>query len=212
MLEPVRKVALRLARPLHIALRSQKADLFLHLVGSDKRGSLLDVGGGTGIAGEFVRLYQQFENIFVLNLDPGLPVGSSSLHVTKIQSDGCNLPLGDASIDWVFSNAVIEHVGDWKKQQQFAREIQRVSRKGYFVTTPNRHFPIEPHTLLPFYQFLPPKIQARVVRFSPGYLREYEQINLLSAAQLRHLFPNAKIVGMGPPVLKNSIVAYGKSL
>ena len=35
-----------------------------------------------------------------------------------------------------------------------AREIQRVGKR-YFVQTPNRYFPIEPHYMLPYFQFLP---------------------------------------------------------
>jgi hypothetical protein len=42
---------------------------------------------------------------------------------------------------------------------------------GHFVTTSNRHFPLDPHTLIPFYQFFPVAIQRRVAPYSPGYLR-----------------------------------------
>lgn len=206
-MEVLRKMARRLARPLHVALRSQKVKSILELVEPGRCERLLDVGGGIGVAGEFARLYERFENVTVLNLDPGSASWGSNVHATKIRADGCKLPFSTRSIDWVFSNAVIEHVGGWSKQQQFANEIRRVAMKGYFVTTPNRYFPIEPHTLLPFYQFLSPSWQGRIVRFSPGYLQDWEEINLLSAKQMRVLFPEARVYACGLPVLANSLVA-----
>ena len=94
---------------------------------------------------------------------------------------------------------------------QFASEIRRVARKGYFVATPNRHFPIDPHTLLPFYQYLNPTFQHRVRRFSPGYLNEYERIDLLSERDLREMFPGATLRKCGFPFFPNNLVAYSRS-
>ena len=63
---------------------------------------------------------------------------------TWVWGDGRILPFRDQSFDIVFSNSVIEHVGDTSSQQRFAAEIARVG-KAYWVQTPNRLFPIEPH-------------------------------------------------------------------
>ncbi|WP_303674333.1 class I SAM-dependent methyltransferase [Vampirovibrio chlorellavorus] len=65
----------------------------------------------------------------------------------------------DEAFDIVFSNSVIEHVGDDAQQLKMAREIRRVG-KAYFVQTPNLYFPIESHSCYPFYQFLPRTLQA----------------------------------------------------
>lgn len=62
-----------------------------------------------------------------------------------IQADGRKLPFGDKSFDLVFSNAVIEHVGQKEDQLIFVREHDRVG-KSWIFTTPNRMFPIESHT------------------------------------------------------------------
>jgi len=62
-----------------------------------------------------------------------------------IQADGKNLPFPDKFFDLVFSNAVIEHVGDENDQRKFINEQLRVG-KNWVITTPNRLFPIESHT------------------------------------------------------------------
>ncbi|HMD39646.1 MAG TPA: methyltransferase domain-containing protein [Candidatus Acidoferrum sp.] len=199
---------LKLIAPIHHKLRTQKCDLFFDALNPQCGDSLLDVGGGTGIRGEFVRIYRYFAMVEVVNLDPQVIEEQGLEHVKCDVADGCCLPFPNRSFDWVFSNAVIEHVGGAGRQQRFAEEIRRVARKGYFVATPDKHFPIDPHTLLPFYQFLSPQWQRKVCRFSPGYLRHYEPLDLLSAADLRILFPQATVQKIGLPVLPNNLVVY----
>jgi ubiquinone/menaquinone biosynthesis C-methylase UbiE len=197
------------AKPLHKRFRNQKIELFLSLIRADGGGSrLLDIGGGSGIDGEFLNLYKHFDEVAVVNLTPQPITAPTGVLLTTLVADGRNLPFGARSFDWVFSNAVIEHVGAWPQQQRFASEIRRVASRGYFVTTPNKFFPIEPHTMLPLYQFLPVPIQKKVAPFSPGYLREYEEINLISRTQMKALFPEARILPIGFPVLGNSLIAY----
>src|SRR5437016_5003156 len=204
----LRDSILHYAKPFHKRLRQQKVRLFLRSVGTVCSGDrLLDVGGGLGIDEEFVSLYATFSEVFIVNLDTHRFDVPKDLKLVRIAADGRNLPFESASIDWVFSNAVIEHVGGWAGQKQFANEIRRVAAKGYFVATPNKYFPIEPHTLLPFYQFLNPKLQRRIVRFSPGYMREPLEINLLSDRDLGRLFPEASVLKIGLPMFPNNLAA-----
>jgi len=109
----------------------------------------------------------------------------------------------DREFDLVFSNSVIEHVGTFEDQQAMAREVRRVG-KGFFVQTPNRYFPIEPHFLFPLFQFLPRSWRIFLVRrFSLGWVprlpdresaaRKVDEIQLLSGRQVRQLFPEAEI-------------------
>ena len=67
-----------------------------------------------------------------------------------IQADGRKLPFDDESFDLVFSNAVIEHVGQKEDQLVFISEHDRVG-KSWIFTTPNRMFPIESHTQVLFF-------------------------------------------------------------
>lgn len=200
----------KLGKPVHKMLRRQKVDLFVKFIGDSPMSALLDVGGATGIDSEFVPLYRAFQNVTVVNLTPPPFDLHPMPNVTHAIADGCRLPYGVKSFDWVFSNAVLEHVGSPERQRQFADEIRRVAKCGYFVTTPNRLFPIEPHSLLPFYQFLSEPWQRRVVRFSPYYLEHYEEIRLLNADQLRRLFPEAQIRSIGFPIVGTSLLAMFK--
>jgi ubiquinone/menaquinone biosynthesis C-methylase UbiE len=194
-------------RPLHKRLRKEKLNLLLSLMADGEKNTLLDVGGNSGIDSEWLPLYQAFREVSVVNLDPS-PDPHSLPHVRRMVGDGRCLPFADGSFDWVFSNAVIEHVGPMEDQKRFANEVRRVAAKGYFVACPNRYFPLEPHTLLPFYQFLPNSLQRKVAPYSPGYLREHEEINLLTCTQLQALFPEAQVRAIGFPIIGNSIVAY----
>ena len=198
----LRRMVLRCIRPVHGLLRRARLDLFLQLARVTAGDSLLDVGGGLGLGGEFQRLFESFDTVTVANLRADSN-GRIPTHVRLVAADGCALPFKACAFDWVFSNAVIEYVGPWEKQRQFAQEVRRVAKKGYFVATPNRNFPVEPHTLLPFYQFMPSGLQRAALRLSPGYLTKYTEIHLLSARQLSALFPRAQVLKTGLPGLPN---------
>lgn len=125
-----------------------------------------------------------------------------------VHGDGCCLPFRDGAFDIVFSNSVIEHVGDEARQRAFAREVARVGR-GYWVQTPNRRFPVEVHLHTPFIHWLPAVWQRRlvprlavwrwIVRTTADrrdfYLRHYlDTIRLLDPSQMRALFPGGSIL------------------
>jgi len=109
----------------------------------------------------------------------------------------------DNEFDVVFSNSVIEHVGNFEEQKKMANEIRRVGKR-YFVQTPNYYFPIEPHFLFPFFQFLPVKVKIfLVMQFDMGWFEKCKSaekasmlissIRLLKKKKLEELFPFSKI-------------------
>ncbi len=106
--------------------------------------------------------------------------------VRYVKGDGRSLPFADGSFDYVHSSAVLEHVGNAFQQMAFIAEARRVARKGVFLTTPNRWYPIEFHTVLPVVHWLPPKIFRRIlVMIGKEFFASEENLNLLSAYQLR---------------------------
>ena len=56
--------------------------------------------------------------------------------------------------DIAYSTSVIEHLRDSENQRTFAAEVACVA-KLYYVQTPNRWFPIEPHLVAPIIHFFP---------------------------------------------------------
>lgn len=125
-------------------------------------------------------------------------------HVSSVVGDARDLSrFADAEFDLVFSNSVIEHVGSLEDQRRMAHEVRRVGRR-FFVQTPNRYFPIEPHFVFPLFQFLPLAWRAFLVRhlrlgFVPRISDPTEararvaSIRLLTRAELAELFPGAAI-------------------
>jgi SAM-dependent methyltransferase len=126
--------------------------------------------------------------------------------------DATNLQeFSDKSYDVVFSNSVIEHVGDFENQKRMAKEILRVGKR-YFIQTPNYWFPIEPHFLVPGFQWLPKSMRIWLTRhFDLGWNQKIldpkeasdlvNHTRLLTKKEFQSLFPEAtlyeeKILGM----------------
>ena len=111
---------------------------------------ILDVGGTEGYW-KMGKLNDDQVFVTLLNLTQ---VDVTMPNMTSIAGDARKIQESDLSFDIVFSNSVIEHVGTYKDQMQMAKEVHRIG-KHYFVQTPNKYFPLEPHFLFPFFQFLP---------------------------------------------------------
>ena len=102
---------------------------------------------------------------------------------------GQPLPFANAAFDIVFSNAVIEHVGSRAAQVRFVNELCRVG-KAFFITTPNRWFPVEHHSGLPLLHFLPMGTYRRLLRLTRyRYWAEEQNLNMLTERELAVLFP-----------------------
>jgi hypothetical protein len=183
----------------------------------DKR--ILDVGGTPGIWS----LLPDTPSIVLLNM-PRADQGreASTLGLQHVHGDGCYLPFADQSFDVVFSNSVIEHVGGEEAQARFAREVIRTGRS-YWVQTPNRYFPLETHLLTPLVHLLPVTWRAFIVRrftvwqwiHKPAederhfYVEHFvSDIRLLSASQMRRLFPDAEILRERFFFFTKSLIAY----
>lgn len=102
-----------------------------------------------------------------------------------LQADGRDLPFAEGAFDYVHSSAVLEHVGRRENQSRFLGELWRVARRGVFVTTPNRWFPVEFHTVLPFAHWLPPAMFRTLLRrIGRGFFAEEENLNLMTRRDL----------------------------
>ena len=185
----------RIASRVSLRSRTSKLELFLETFRPGPETTVVDVGVTDAGFGEttdnfFEAMYPWPERITAVGVTALERFAAAFPEVTTVQADGRSLPFRDGEFDIAFSNAVVEHVGDRTAQRAFVHELCRVARQ-VFVTTPNRWFPVEVHTLLPFVHWLPHSTSRRLV---PG-LREIE---LLSSNELRGLFPYpVKVVNRG---------------
>ncbi len=73
-------------------------------------------------------------------------------------------------------------------------------------STPNLWYPIEPHYHLPLVQFLPERAQRRLVKRLGK--TPYDNLQLLTAKQLRELFPVGKVIGCRVTFYPETLIAY----
>ena len=140
----------------HLVFMSEVVDDFLGKDGSPRSGrpiSILDAGGSSiywierGIADD-----ERFQ-ITVLNLDDEeFRKREPHPRIAEVIGDATSLPdlYPPGSFDIVFSNSVIEHVGDLAAQRAMADGVRAVA-DAYYIQTPNRRFPLEPHFVDPIY-------------------------------------------------------------
>ena len=181
----------RVASRVSMRSRERKLDLFRTLLQPGPETTVVDVGvtdapfGGGSTDNFFEALYPWPERVTA--------VGHTALdrfrvafpQVHAVQADGRALPFADGTFDLGFSNAVVEHVaGGRDGQREFVHELCRVARR-VFVTTPNRWFPLEVHTLLPFVHWLPPEPRSRAL----GRVGWHEVLDPLGPRELASLFP-----------------------
>lgn len=108
--------------------------------------------------------------------------------VLYVRGNGCHLPFDNEEYDVVHSSAVLEHVGSRAQQKLFISELVRTARRFAFLTTPNRWFPVEFHTLLPLLHWLPPPTFRRILRrLGHDVLSREENLNLLGAKDIHAL-------------------------
>jgi ubiquinone/menaquinone biosynthesis C-methylase UbiE len=152
--------------------------------------TLLDVGVTSDQSYEssnYVEAWYPFKNkITAAGIDDAAFLEHLYPGVTYVHADGLNLPFGDAAFDVVHSSAVLEHVGSFQRQARLIYECARVCRKAAFLTTPNRWFPVEFHTVLPLVHWLPkPAFRGLMQRIGRGFFADEGNLNLMTARDLR---------------------------
>ncbi len=168
--------------------------LFLQSMRPTPETSVVDVGvsdGGYGqdtygTANFFEAAYPWPERIVAVSTQYLTQFQKAFPQVTAVRADGRALPFPDDSFDIGFSNAVVEHLPDLESQRAFVHEVCRVSQR-VFVTTPNRLFPLDTHTLVPLAHWLPDARRDAVYRTLGR--SEGLGLRLLSPNGLLQLFP-----------------------
>lgn len=181
-------------------LRNKRIEFFQSLVKNYNIKNIIDIGGT-----------QLFWNNFNIDLNEDMQITLLNLHKQETNKNFKSV-VGDATdmhqyknkeFDLVFSNSVLEHVGDYDNQVKMGNEVNRIGKK-YFIQTPNKYFPIEPHFLFPFFQFLPKSLKIFLIRhYNLGNFKKTPEkdkaeeiansIRLISQKELKSIFPEGKI-------------------
>ena len=142
-------------------------------------------------------------------------------NIRTVRADVLTLSAADlAQYDVIFSNSLIEHLPSPESQRQLAQAIIDSGRP-YFLQTPNKGSPVDPHfprPYVPFFAAYPRPLQARLLSWSalgsgsaaPSYqaaLVRLANYHPLTARGVRRLFPQARIVVERPLGVPMSIIA-----
>ena len=176
--------------------RQKMFDRFLSDTGVMSTETILDVGvtsDRTYQASNYLEAwYPHKAMITAAGIDDASFLCSQYPGVRFVRANGLNLPFRDRTFDVVHASAVIEHVGSFAQQSAFLRECCRVARRAVFITTPNRWFPVEFHTLLPLVHWLPkPAFRALMRVMGRSFFASEDHLNLMTASELsRAAAPN----------------------
>jgi SAM-dependent methyltransferase len=176
----------RIAGPLAANARRKRHERFFALTGVRPDMTIVDIGCGS---------------LGLRALEPHLDITGVDIAPRPdypgpfVQADATErLPFEDGAFDLAYSSSVIEHVPR-DRRPAFAAELRRVA-KGWYVQTPARSFPIEPHALLPFAHWLPPAVRKPYWRL--GAQGAWEDIALLGRREVEALFGPAHSERVGP--------------
>jgi hypothetical protein len=174
-----------------VRIREEVLQIFIDLLRPSPAQTILDIGVSADdhhSSNHLEKRYAHTERICGLSIDHHPELRSQFSLMALVEGDARALPFASESFDFVYSHAVIEHVGSRAEQLRFLAEALRVARCGAFITTPNRWFPVETHTGLPLLHFLPARFHRWAFRtLGKSMYGTQQQLNLMGARTLRGL-------------------------
>jgi hypothetical protein len=151
---------------------------------------ILDVGVSdfiTGADNMLERLYPYPWRITALGLGAGDEFRREFPQVKYAQISGKGpLPFSDRSFSCATSNAVLEHLGSNDAQEHHLTELLRVAER-VFITVPNRWFPVEHHTGLPFVHWSTPAFRLACRAVGKASWARQEELMFITARSLNRL-------------------------
>lgn len=184
-----------------ITARKKMFELFLKLSTPTAQSKIIDIGvtpdESCAQSNYFEQHYLYKEQITAASIEnaywlekkyPGLKFLKLKHNAdNKFIDESTVQPIADNAFDILFCNAVLEHVGSRVQQKKFIEECLRISKK-IFITTPDRCFPVESHTILPFLHWLPLRFFRKILKLlKQDFLADEQNLNLFTFAELKNL-------------------------
>jgi hypothetical protein len=162
------------------------------IIDLDTLESIIDVGvtaDKTQISSNFFEnIYPNSEKITAFSNQDASWMENEYKGLKFKQGTALEMPFDKNTFELVFSSAVIEHVGSKNNQSKFIGECFRISKKYVFITTPNRYYPVELHTAIPFIHWLPKSIHRKILKIiGKDFFAEEANLNLLTRNELKTL-------------------------
>jgi SAM-dependent methyltransferase len=207
----------RLRSHFAIKARQEMFDRFMDFAKPGPDSRVLDLGVTPDVSlpesNHFEQVYPHPDNLTAASIEPVDGLRARFPRVRFVQIAPGPLPFADDSFDACFCSAVIEHVGSRASQKAFLSEIARVARR-FCVTTPNRWFPIDFHTILPLVHWMPQAShQAALRALGKEFWAQTENLNLLSMHDLQSMMPSAvrgRVTGVKLLGLNSNLVCMGE--
>ena len=158
--------------------------------------SILDLGCGSGL------LFSTLSNDDTPKLRVGVDlVKRIGKHYQHIVSDVTQLPFKNEIFSAVTALSILEHI-PIDRRENFWNEVMRVTQRDgmVIVQLPNRYFPIESHSYLPFFGFLPSCMHSFAYGAHGGYTAVPSLRNVVDELQ-RHGFRLHSIIRYKAPFL-----------
>lgn len=200
----------------HFALKARKKmyEKFISACKPEKDDEILDIGAtpDTKLADSnfFEHLYPYKDKITIASIeDCSCIVDEFGLKSYVHNESHERLPFDDKEFDIVFSSAVLEHVGTREDQKLFIDECLRVGKK-VFITTPNRYFPLEMHTFVPFLHWLPWSCFQKMVKpIHGGFWSDINNLNLVGKKDVLKMSNQVTVDFVKTAGMKSNVVIYG---
>lgn len=214
--------------------RRVRAKTFLKMFELSGSTRVLDLGGedGTYIRAVLAGSAVKPANTYIADIEEGAVKNAAARFgfTPVVITETGRLPFSDGFFDIVFCSSVIEHVTVPKEmmwnvtsgprfrsmarrhQNEFAEEIRRVG-KGYFVQVPYRWFPIESHSWLPFFSYLPRRTQISLLGITNRFWIKTTtpDFHLPSETEMRSYFPDSRILRERVLGMTKSLIAYKRA-
>lgn len=181
--------------PFSRRMRARRMRRFVETMGVQPGMRVLDLGGKPAI---WDAVPDKLD-ITCLNLPGAARTDHPSHHsIAFIEGDACSLPdINPDEFDLIFSNSVIEHVGDRSRRQAFADGVRRLECP-YWIQTPSKYFPVECHSGMPLWWFYPDRLRRHLLdrwqRELPRWWTEMvKTTTVVTRGELRRLFPAGRI-------------------